>query len=285
MVVREQYEEHSERDQQAVPLATYHFDQVIIPLHWHRELELILTQTPGVIELEGESYPYEAGDLLCVNKGVLHRTQEPMGIADLLVFDLRILFSPLISQNLSTFWNRLEDGSLLFPYRFGQEEPFYTPVAHSLQNAIQLVREQPENWELQLQMELLSFLENFWKSGRMQEASLRPYSSQTAAVKESITYMKRWYGQEITIGQLAEQAALSPSHYIRVFRRYTGQTPFAFLNDIRLEEAASCLRRGMTVTETAMQTGIPNISYFIRLFRSKFGQTPKQYQISQLSPH
>ena len=146
------------------------------------------------------------------------------------------------------------------------------------------MRNRPENWEMDFQMELLHFLKVFWKSGRLLETGVRPYSSQTAAVKESITFMKRWYSQEITIRRLAEQAALSPSHYIRVFRRYTGQTPFAFLNDIRLEEAAACLRRGMTVTETAMQSGIPNISYFIRLFRAKFGQTPKQYQISRLSP-
>ena len=92
--------------------------------------------------------------------------------------------------------------------------------------------------------------------------------------------MKQHYGRQLTIKQLAEQAALSPAHYIRVFQRCTGQTPFVFLNEIRLHEAAVCLRRGMTVTETAMEVGIPNISYFIRLFRMKFAQTPKQYQLS-----
>ena len=47
MLLREQYQEHSERDYLSVPLATYHFEQVTIPLHWHREVELILPQEAG----------------------------------------------------------------------------------------------------------------------------------------------------------------------------------------------------------------------------------------------
>ena len=98
MISRQQYEEHSERDFLTVPLASYHFDEVTIPLHWHREVELILTETAGSIELEGQSCPYSAGDILCINKGILHRTSEPMGKADPLVFDLRILLSPLLEH-------------------------------------------------------------------------------------------------------------------------------------------------------------------------------------------
>ena len=52
MLLREQYQEHSERDYLSVPLATYHFEQVTIPLHWHREVELILPQEAGELELE-----------------------------------------------------------------------------------------------------------------------------------------------------------------------------------------------------------------------------------------
>ena len=66
-----------------------------------------------------------------------------------------------------------------------------------------------------------------------------------------------------------------------MFRRYTGQTPFAFLSDLRLREAAHCLEQGMTVSETA-STWAGNLSYFIRLFRQRYGQTPKQYQLGLL---
>ena len=84
MLLREQYQEHSERDYLSVPLATYHFEQVTIPLHWHREVELILPQEAGELELEGQLHPYGPQELLCVNQGVLHRTWAPIPLADLL---------------------------------------------------------------------------------------------------------------------------------------------------------------------------------------------------------
>ena len=280
MVSRQQYEEHSERDFLAVPLASYHFDEVLIPLHWHRELELIQTETAGSIELEGQSCPYSAGDILCVNRGILHRTSEPMGKADLLVFHLRILLSPLLEQDASLFLNQLEKGSLLLPVRIGRSEAGYSDLSRGLMDCISCIGTKEPGWELRIQTGLLHLLELFWKNGHLAKTVIRPYNPQAGAVKESITFMNRHFGQDLTIRQLSEQAALSPSHYIRVFRLYTGQTPFAFLNDLRLEKAVACLRQGMTVTETAMQVGISNISYFIRLFCKKYGQTPKQYQLS-----
>ncbi len=280
MISRQQYEEHSERDFLTVPLASYHFDEVTIPLHWHREVELILTETAGSIELEGQSCPYSAGDILCINKGILHRTSEPMGKADLLVFDLRILLSPLLEQDESLFINQLEKGRLLLPVRIGRSEAGYSELSQNLMECISCLHTKEPRWELRIQTGLLRLLELFWTNGYWMKTAVRPYNPQAGAVKESITFMKRHFGRELTIRQLAEQAALSPSHYIRVFRLYTGQTPVAFLNDLRLEKAAACLRQGMTVTETAMQVGISNISYFIRLFCKKYGQTPKQYQLS-----
>ena len=283
MAPREQYEEHSERDFLPTPLATYHFATVVVPLHWHREVEWMHTQQGGLIEIEGENYRYEPGDLVCVNRELLHRTtrENPVLLADLLVLDLNILVSPLLGQESGLFLNRLTEGSLLFPLRVGKDAPGYQELVEAFQKCVELIRKKEPGWEFPLERELLSMLEAYRKHGHLLETKAFPRSPQSQAVKESIAFMGRALGQDLTLRQLAEQAALSPSHYIRVFRRYTGQTPFAFLTDLRMEEAARCLRQAMTVSETAQQVGVPNLSYFIRLFREKYGKTPKQFQMEQ----
>lgn len=281
MIAREQYEEHSERDYLSVPLATYHFEQVTIPLHWHREVELILPEQAGELELEGQLMPYGPGELLCVNKGVLHRTWAPIPRADLLVVDLQALLSPLLRQDGGSFLCRLEEGGLILPARLGTGAPGFGEMAESFWACVGLVREKPPGWELGVQLRLLGLLEAYRANGHLLETGARARNPQSEAVKESIAYMRRSLGQDLTLEGLAEQAALSPSHYIRVFRHYTGQTPFGFLQDLRLREAAHCLRQGMTVSETALRVGVPNLSYFIRLFREKYGSTPKQYQLRE----
>ncbi len=121
-MLRDQYEEHSERDLLWASLATYHFQRTIIPLHWHREVELILPQWSGALELEGQLCPFEAGELLCVNKGVLHRTREPIR-ADLLVLDLGILLSPPASSGGGTVPKPAGGGHLDLPLPPGKGLP------------------------------------------------------------------------------------------------------------------------------------------------------------------
>lgn len=283
MLLREQYQEHSERDYLSVPLATYHFEQVTIPLHWHREVELILPQEAGELELEGQLHSYGPQELLCVNQGVLHRTWAPIPLADLLVVDLDSLLSPLLRQDGGSFLTRLAEGSLVFPLGVGRDTPAYRELAASFRACVGLVREKPPGWELPVQLELLKLLETYHSHGLLVERGPRASEPHTQAVKASIAYMRRNLDQELSLERLADQAALSPSHYIRVFRRYTGQTPFAFLSDLRLREAAHCLEQGMTVSETALHVGLGNLSYFIRLFRQHYGQTPKQYQLGLTS--
>ncbi|MGI5894410.1 MAG: helix-turn-helix domain-containing protein [Candidatus Merdivicinus sp.] len=283
MLSRKQYEEHSERDLLPVSIASYHFEQVAIPLHWHREVEFIFTADSGFIELEGKSYPYEAGDIICINQGILHRTSNPVKRADLLVFDLRILLSPLL-QNPSLFLNPLEKGQLLFPFSVSRTCPSYPDILQSFQNCIDCIRTKKNGWEVYMQTGLLHFLELFWKNHILLLSAAHSYNPQITAVKDSIQFMKQHFDQTLSIQQLAEQVALSPSHYIRVFQHYTGQTPIVFLNNIRIEKAASFLLQGRTVTETALLVGFSNISYFIRQFNKKYAQTPKQYQISHISP-
>ncbi|MGI6254523.1 MAG: helix-turn-helix domain-containing protein [Acutalibacter sp.] len=279
-MLRDQYEEHSERDLLWAPLATYHFQRTIIPLHWHREVELILPQCASSLELEGKLWPFQPGELLCINKGVLHRTREPIR-ADLLVLDLRILLSPLLRQEEGLFLNRLEEGTLTFPFRVEQSCPGYGEMVQAFRRCVTLLDDKSPGWELPMQRELMTLLGGYQENGLLVEAGLQTRNPQAEAVKGSIAYMRAHFSRELTLQQLAEQAALSPSHYIRVFRRCTGQTPFAFLNDLRMEEAARCLEQAMTVSETAQRVGVPNLSYFIRLFRKRFGRTPKQYQLEQ----
>ena len=84
-------------------------------------------------------------------------------------------------------------------------------------------------------------LEAYRKHGHLLETKAFLRSPQSQAVKESIAFMGRALGQDLTLRQLAEQAALSPSHYIRVFRRYTGLTPKQYVLSLSKKEPGTVL--------------------------------------------
>lgn len=85
--------------------------------------------------------------------------------------------------------------------------------------------------------------------------------------------------KKITIEGLAASAHLHPDYFSRLFLDILGVRPVDFINNKRMERAQFLLvTTGMTVSEIANQVGIPNSSYFSRLFKRKFKATPAAYR-------
>lgn len=68
-------------------------------------------------------------------------------------------------------------------------------------------------------------------------------------------------------------------HVSRMMRKYLGQTPSDYVNQIRMDHAARALTTDSdAISEIAADCGIPNMSHFHKLFRQAHGLTPLQYR-------
>lgn len=92
-------------------------------------------------------------------------------------------------------------------------------------------------------------------------------------------YMEQHYSENITVAKLAELGYASASCFNRRFKRETGITPIEYLIEIRINRAKILLRRkGLSVTEIAMQCGFGSSAYFSSCFQSRLGITPTEYR-------
>jgi AraC family transcriptional regulator len=92
-------------------------------------------------------------------------------------------------------------------------------------------------------------------------------------------YLEESFDQPCTLADLAGLAALSPYHFLRIFRAATGVTPHQHLLRGRLRAAAvSLVRTDTPVTEIALVSGFEDLSNFIRSFRAEYGVTPLHYR-------
>lgn len=63
-------------------------------------------------------------------------------------------------------------------------------------------------------------------------------------------------------------------------RRNTGKSFSEYLNDYRLEKAMEMLRStDERIADIAYDVGFANVTYFNRLFKSRFGYSPKELRI------
>jgi AraC family transcriptional regulator len=78
---------------------------------------------------------------------------------------------------------------------------------------------------------------------------------------------------------LAREAAMSPYHFLRTFRRVVGVTPHQYTLRTRLHRAAVRLRQsGEPVSAIAYDTGFNDLSTFNRRFRRLMGESPTAYR-------
>ena len=78
---------------------------------------------------------------------------------------------------------------------------------------------------------------------------------------------------------LASACGRTADHVNRVCRSQLGITASEYVNRLRLERAEQLLRTSdLDVTGVAYDSGFANLSYFFRLFRSRWGTTPRQYR-------
>ncbi len=77
-----------------------------------------------------------------------------------------------------------------------------------------------------------------------------------------------------TLNEVAEQLHVSPDYLSRCFRREMGISVKDYLLEQKLNYGRHLILLGRNVTETAMEAGFANSSYFIQLYKKRFGTTP-----------
>ena len=83
-----------------------------------------------------------------------------------------------------------------------------------------------------------------------------------------------------TLNYFTEKYFISQSTLNRLFHEYLHTTPKLYVETKRLAYSRILLREGQTVFTAALQSGFPDYSNYIRLFKKRFGVTPHTYQKS-----
>ncbi|HEX2059249.1 MAG TPA: helix-turn-helix transcriptional regulator [Thermoanaerobaculia bacterium] len=78
----------------------------------------------------------------------------------------------------------------------------------------------------------------------------------------------------VRVADLAREANVHPVHFARVFRRFLGVTPGAYLQRVRLQHALRLLGRA-ALAEVALSAGFADQSHFCRAVRAHLGLTPR----------
>jgi len=98
-------------------------------------------------------------------------------------------------------------------------------------------------------------------------------------ITRAIKYLKKHVAGNFSLKQVSKVANLSPYHFIRVFKAYTGKTPYDYFLDIKVGRARELLiRENKSITEVCYLCGFNNLSHFTALFKKRVGLSPSVYR-------
>lgn len=110
---------------------------------------------------------------------------------------------------------------------------------------------------------------------------------QTLAANDSTELLGRivqWIdsrcGLPFTLNDMAADLHFSPNHLSKTFKERMGLSITAYANEKRLDEARMLLvNTSLAIEEISRRAGFKYPSYFIALFKAKYGATPRRYRI------
>ncbi len=99
------------------------------------------------------------------------------------------------------------------------------------------------------------------------------------AIDGSIDFIESRLTEAIDVGELAQQAFFSKTHYQRLFRAIVGEPVMEYVKNRRLQLACRDVQAGNTgILDIALKYGYDTHEGFTRAFKTYFGVTPSEYR-------
>ncbi len=111
---------------------------------------------------------------------------------------------------------------------------------------------------------------------------VRKHSTQnlSAIVQNSILMIDADLSADLSLSTLAEAQNISAGYLSSLFKKETGKTITAYINDRRMKLAAHLLSTTRLQIQTvALHCGILDVQYFSKVFKKFTGKTPKEYRM------
>jgi len=105
------------------------------------------------------------------------------------------------------------------------------------------------------------------------------YNTAKKNIDQAIEYLRDQYSEDVSLEEAAKIAHLTPYHFIKAFKAYTGKTPYEYLLQVKIHKAKELLNsNNLTITEICYMCGFNSLSNFTNYFKKKVGVSPSEYR-------
>lgn len=271
-VTADNFEEHIDFSWETpYTLRIKHFEaEDIVPVHYAKTVEILVCKNlKGKISIGNNLYTLDDGDqVFVIAPYVLHSTEIKTcnGTQYVIKLDLEVLSSFLnISSILECNKIQLES--------FQERCPYFEEVERI---ALELIR-QDEDFLACIGL-LVSLIQVLRRDARQENGKEKQsVIARNGKLCELVKWTEERYASQISTQDAADFLGYSKYYFCTYFKKLTGVSYMNYLNHVRIYNACGLLRSGASIQDVCEAVGFESLSYFVRLFKSIEGVTPKAY--------
>lgn len=251
--------------------------------HYHDQFEIYyLINGERNYFINQRSYHVKKGDLVLINKNILHKTTtiDKMNSAHeriLLQFKESIfknMQAEMESLNLFKIFSEKENVLSLNPdQQLWLEEHLFKLTAENAKDN----KEEKLYYLKLLIAELLIFIKRIANKSAAQ--NLKYPDEKHKNISQVAAYINDNYQQKLSLKILADHFNYSSAYLSRAFKEVTGFNFVEYKNNVRIKEASKLLQQTkLSVTEISAEVGFNNITHFGRIFKEFTDLSPLEYR-------
>ncbi len=238
----------------------------LIP-HWHEHLELLFF-LDGSCEFVtgGRTFEVKAGDLVVVNGSEVHSFT-----ASKLTEYYCLIIYPGFFADVDT--QSLCFQSLIQKDEYIKEAFLDIDEAHLSGDVGSDMMQKSHAYRL------MAHLVKHYRAEQMSKGEKDAHNRYISLLDRVKSYIAENYQRHITTEELAQICYFSMEYFCRFFKRMTGRTALAYINEYRIEKATVLLTEtDEPIGEIAARVGFDDLNYFSRVFKKIKKCSPNEYR-------
>ncbi len=275
--VMAQIAEYAPYQEELVCLHKKSTKSVTYPYHRHDGYEIFLfLQGTAQFYLEENCYELQRGDLMIMSPYNMHRIYTEY---DTYYERITINVRKEVIDSMSTEQTNLfecfavSDDSCVPPVVLSEEEILtFVALADELSDVMEKGGYGSDIRVRNLFSELLLCINDYFRQATETKKSIMP-----PLVRDIMIYVQENIDEELTLEQLSEIFYRNGPHLSRTFKKYTGLSLHAYIQEHRINYAKKLLRQGKSVSDACFMSGFRDYSNFIRNFTTKVGCSPGKW--------
>lgn len=254
-----------------------------VTLHWHPETELIrFTKGTFKLSIDMQDMVLHDDAFVLLPGNIIHTIYLPAFCEEsAVVFDPRMLLLQNYDEVQSEIFEALLSGNMPLPQVITPDHPAFATIDKLYLYCAHHGATTHASLRLKIKSKLSEILSLYHQYGLISRKNMPVNTKQSKQdkLKELLNYIDSHYAGPMSIKDASSRLGITDQYFCRFFKRITGMSFTAYLNDLRLRRAAKEIElTNRSISDIAYEHGFENAGYFFKSFKLKYGVTPLKYR-------